>query len=286
MKAVHIKFSIVAGMAAGIACAVFFFSGVVRPAHAETVPVAEAATANVADAAVTNTATASTIDCGVTPADIAKIAAVENDPTLTPSEEVVQELAMRKQLIIKVVTCAQGEIGSLNASLLSAPTSTDAERGIGTQLLGRLDDAANFYVIELGKLGGAGIAGTKSVAGDVLAWREGTYAPLAGQVNDFVLWSGNQQLFSTAADRMTETQQAVAFLESASNNADLQAAFDDAYASFQTAENENSAAETALQQSLPPDQTLVLIKKSLDSLQTTYQQFFKVSDIIQKLLPQ
>ncbi len=271
----------IAGMAAGIACAALFVSGI--PAvHADTagaVPTANADT-------VSTTTPAVVPGCGISKDDIAKIAAVQNDPTLTPSEEVVAELALRKQLIGQVVACAQNEIASLRTFLGSAATSTSAETQIERQLQGRLDDASNFYTIELGKLGTAGIAGTKAVASDVLAWREGTYAPLAAQVNDFVLWSGNQELFATAESRMTQTQQAVSFLESASSNADLQNAFNAAYASFESAKNANAAAQNALQQSLPPDQTLVLIKQSLDSLQSTYQQFFSVSGIIQKLLPQ
>ena len=271
---IRTKTYIITAAVAGIACAAFFVSGA-RAAHAQAVGTANA---QISDASST--------DCGVTPADIAEITAIENDPTLTPSQEVVQELAVRKQLIIQVITCAQGEVRSLQSSLSAVPTSTDAERNIQSQLKGRLNDASNFYMLELGKLGGAGIAGTKTIAADVLAWREGTYMPLAGQVGDFVLWAGNQQLFDTAQTRMTETQQAVSFLESASNNADLQSAFNTAYASFETAKSGNSAAEAALQQSLPPDQTLVLIKQSLDALQATYQQFFKVSGIIQSLLPQ
>ncbi len=268
------KAFMVAGTVAGIVCAIFFASGA-RPAHAQTVPTANA-----------QTSAASSTDCGITPASLAQINVIENDPTLTPSQEVVQELAMRKQLIIQAITCAQSDIRSLQSLLSAVPTSTDAERSIKSQLQGRIDDASNFYLLELGKLGGAGIAGTKTIAGDVLAWREGTYVPLEGQVGDFILWAGNQQLFATAQERMTETQQAVSFIESASNNADLQSVFNAAYASFETAKNGNSAAEAGLQQSLPPDQTLVLIKQSLDALQETYQQFFKVSGIIQNLLPQ
>ena len=267
-------------MAAGVACAAFLVAGI-PAAHADT-----AGAALIANAQTATTTPSSVPECGITKEDIAKIAAVQNDPTLAPSEEMMAELAVRKQLIGKVIACAQNEVGSLRTSLGTAATSTFAEQAIEGQLQGRLDDASNFYSIELGKLGTAGLAGTKAIASDVLAWREGTYAPLAQQVGDFLLWSGNQELFSIAGSRMTQTQQAVSFLEGASNNADLQNAFNAAYASFESAKSANAAAQSALQQSLPPDQTLVLIKQSLDSLQSTYQQFFNVSGIIQKLLPQ
>ncbi len=85
---------------------------------------------------------------------------------------------------------------------------------------------------------------------------------------------------------MDQTQQAVAFLEGASANTALQQAFNASYASFEAATQENAAARQALQQFLPPDQSLTLIKESLSDLQATYQNLFTVSGIIQSLLPQ
>lgn len=283
---------------AALACAAFLFSGL-GAAHAATVATADAATTTPATStAASSSSTASTASasspapaqaadtCGVTTDDIAQIVAVQNDPSLSASQEVVAELALRKTLVSKVIACAQGETASLRKALAGVHTSGNAAQGIQSQLQGRVADADHFYAIELSKLNDAGIAGTEGIAGEVLAWRGGTYGPLAGQVGDFILWNANQPLFTVAQTRMDQTQQAVSFLEGASANAALQQAFNDAYASFQSAKQENAAAEQALQQSLPPDQTLALIKQSLADLQTTYQKFFAVSGIIQTLLPQ
>jgi DNA/RNA-binding domain of Phe-tRNA-synthetase-like protein len=84
---------------------------------------------------------------------------------------------------------------------------------------------------------------------------------------------------------MDDTKQAVSFLESSSANPDLQNAFNAAYASLQTAKTENTGAKNALAQSLSPDQSLALIKQSLDSLSETYQGFFAVSKAINAILP-
>ena len=135
-------------------------------------------------------------------------------------------------------------------------------------------------------MNGAGIAGTEAVAQEVLSWRAGTFLPLSENVNNFILWAQNQDLFNTAQTRMTQTQRAVSFLESASPNADLQTAFDAARSSFNDAESENAAAKAAFAQGLSPDQGLALIKQSLDSLSATYQNFFTVSTAISKILPQ
>lgn len=252
-------------------------------AHAATL--AEAATSSSA-VSVPAAPSVPADTCGVTTDDVAQIAAVRNNPSLSASQEVVQELALRKQLVERVISCAQGQIAALRTELNAVTTTDDSARSLQSQLAGRLNDADNFYSLQLGKLDDSGIAGTEAVASDVLSWRTGTYGPLAGRVNDFVLWAGNQSLFATAQARMDQTQQAVSFLENASANTNLQSAFNSAYASFESAKQDNDAAKAALQQSLSPDQALDLIKQSLSDLQATYQQFFTVSGIIQTLLPQ
>lgn len=222
--------------------------------------------------------------CALSPADFAKITAIQNDASLNANEEMAQELAVRKQLTGKTLTCAQAEVVTLQETLASATTTADT-KDIQSQLLSDLTDATNFYNIETVKLSGAGISGSKAIAREIIAWRAGTFVPLEGKINNYLLWTQNQSLFDTAQSRMDQTQRAVAFMESASANSDLQNAFNDAYASFQSAKQENSSARNALEQSLPPGQSLAFIKQSLDSLSDTYQKFFAVSDVIKKLLP-
>jgi hypothetical protein len=223
--------------------------------------------------------------CALTPADFAKIAAVQSDPSFTPSEEVMQELTVRKALLAQTITCAQTEVTSLQATLMEA-TDTAGTANVQSQLSSDLDGASDFYAMEASKLNGVGLSGSKEIASEILAWRAGTYMPLEGKINNYLLWIQNQPLFDTAQTRMDQTQNAVAFLESASADPDLQSSFNAAYADFQTAKQENTAAENALAQSLAPSQSLALIKQSLDSLSSTYQDFFAISDAIKALLPQ
>lgn len=224
-------------------------------------------------------------DCGITTSDIAQIKAIQNDPTLSYSEEIKQELAVRKTLVGATITCAAKEVLTFQSSLASTSVESNAQP-LQSQLLGNLNDASNFYNLELAKLSSVGISGSEAIAQEVLAWREGTFIPLSENVNNFILWAQNQNLFNTAEARMATTQRAVSFLESASPNAALQTAFDGAQSSLGDAESENAAAKAALAQGLSPDQSLSLIKQSLDSLSTTYQGFFSVSTLISKILPQ
>jgi len=236
-------------------------------------------TAPVAHADTTN-------NCDLTPSDFAQITAIQNDPTLSALDEVRQEIAIRKSLVGQTIACAQADVQSLQASLNSATTTDSASANLKAQLSSRLDDAANFYTIELTQLNGAGIAGSEAIAQEILAWRAGSYEPLHGEVSNFILWSENQGLFATAENRMQQTSQAVSFLEGASGNTALAAAFAASQNSFNAASQENNAAENALTQYLPPGQSLALIKQSLDSLSLTYQNFFAVTGVINTLLPQ
>jgi hypothetical protein len=223
-------------------------------------------------------------DCGITAGDIAQITAIENDPSLTPSDEIKRELALRKILVGETIVCAEQEAQTFQTNLASTTVPSDVQ-SLQSQLLGNLNQAEGFYNSEMQQLNVVGIAGTEAVAQQVLAWRENTFIPLSENVNNLILWAQNQNLFSTAQVRMGQTQSAVSFLESASPNPDLQTAFANAQSSFNDAESENAAAKAALIESLSPDQSLALIKQSLGSLSTTYQNLFTVSNLINTILP-
>jgi len=224
-------------------------------------------------------------DCSITPADIAQIAAIQNDQTLGYSDETKAELALRKQLVGQTIGCAQKEVKMLQASLAST-TAPDSAKQLQSQLAGDLNQASGFYNGELQQLNVVGVAGTKDIAQNVLAWRASTFLPLGENVNNFILWAQNQHLFNTAQSRMTQTEHAVSFLENATPDPTLQAALNDAQSSFNDAQSENAQAQTALTENLSPDQTLAFIKQSLASLSDTYQGFSNVSTLISKALPQ
>jgi hypothetical protein len=264
------KTIVVSAFFALCAAGAVFVSGFLR------VPVAHAATA----------ASVITADeCGVTQADVAQIATVQNDPTLAYADEIKQELALRKLLVGETIDCAQQEVQTLQTSLASTSAPSNAQQ-LQSQLAGDLSEATGFYNNELAKLNVVGIAGTKQIAQEVLTWRVGTFLPLGENVNNFILWAQNQYLFSMARTRMTQTQGAVSFIEGATPNPALQSALARAQSSFNDAQTENAATEAALTENLSPAQTLGLIKQSLSSLSDTYDGFSNVSTIVSGILPQ
>lgn len=215
--------------------------------------------------------------CTIVPADLDAVKAAA-------AQGLLAELAARKALLTRTITCAKAEAQSLQNNL-NALRVNDSEKTLQSQFSGKLDDAMNYYDLELTKAGNAGIAGTQGIAREVLAWRAGTYDPLAAQVANFMLWEKNQNLFAIAAGRLHAMENFVSFLEEAGAQNDLRADLAGAQALIQSANNENQAAKNAFIQSLPPDQSFALIQQSLQSLSDAYQTFFDMSTIIQKLLP-
>lgn len=203
--------------------------------------------------------------------------------TAAAAQGLTVELAARKALLIRTISCAQADAQTLQANLNTLAVDGDAKT-IQAHLSGQLDDAMNFYNIELGKVDGTGIAGTKAVAAEVLAWRSANYDPLAASVANLTLWAQNQNLFSVADDRLNKVKGVSSFIEQAAPNTDLENDLATAETLVQSADSENQAALNAMLQSLPPDQALALIQQSLQSLSSAYQQFFDLSTLIQTLL--
>jgi hypothetical protein len=173
----------------------------------------------------------------------------------------------------------------LQAKLDASSSTAAGAAAVQLLLAGKIDDAINFYDIESAKLDGAGIRATEAIAKEILTWRAANYFPLESQVNNFILWSGDQTLFQTAETRFTKTQQIVNFIEAAAPNTDFQTKWIAIRSSFADAESENAAAENAISQLLPPDQSFALMEQSLQSLADTYQKFSDLNGLIQKLLP-
>src|SRR5258708_481833 len=185
---------------------------------------------------------------------------------------------------MRTLSCAKNEARTLQTTL-NGLTLSDDSKVLRTQLADRLNDAMNYYDLEIAKIDGAGISGTKTIAKEALAWRGANYAQLAAQVANFTFWGENQNLFTTASDRLRQMRNIVSFIVAAAPNSDLQNLLASAEALVQNANAQNRAAKDALLQSLSPDQSLALIQQSLQSLSDAYKKFFEVSKIVQVLLP-
>lgn len=221
--------------------------------------------------------------CGITAGDLSAIAAIQNNASLDYLSELEQELAARKSLLEKTISCAEADAKQAQAALNNVPVDQGFQE-LKNQWSDRLGGAVSYYDLQLQKIGGAGISGTESIAKEVLSWRDVNYVPLTENVSNFITWSNNQSLFVAAARRLAQVDNLVGS-PLFSENIDLQNDYEQAAVSLKTANDQNDEARNALSQSLPPDRSLSLIEGSLDSLSSVYQHFFDISGLVQSLLP-
>ena len=221
--------------------------------------------------------------CGITASDLAAIKSIQENSSVNLLNELQWELATRRSLLSKTILCAEAEAEQTKTDLNNATVDPSLEN-LRNQWSDRLDSATSYYNLELQKVNETGISGTELIAQEVLAWRESNFAPLAENVHNFIAWSENQALFTTAEGRLVQVNNLVTsplFSESL----DVQNDYEEAAVSLKAAEDQNALAKNAFAESLSPDQTLLFIKQSLGSLSSTYQYFFNISSLIQSLLP-
>jgi hypothetical protein len=222
-------------------------------------------------------------DCTLSVSDFAPLQSIQNDPTLTPEQELSQELTLRKQLLTRTIDCAKTNAHNLQSTLNAVAKDDGVD--IKNQLSDKLSDALNFYDIQSAKLDTAGIRGTQAIAKEMQAWRTTNYAPLEGQISNFILWTNNQSLFQTAQNRFTQTSRVVGFIENAVPGTGLEASLTTARGVLADAQEKNAIAKNSLAQFQSPDQTFDLIQQSLQSLANAYKTFSDLNKSIQKLLP-
>jgi hypothetical protein len=228
--------------------------------------------------------TSATTNCAISIADFDALAAIQNNPNLSATDELTQELAFRKKLLTRTLTCAKQDAKTLKGKVDTIMTTGSATT-IQSVFDTKIGDALKFYDLQSGLVNDAGIRGTQLIAQNISAWRMANYAPLEGQMKNFILWSSSQNLFNTAEDRLTKTQRVVSLIETATPNPDLQAQLDMVRSSLADTKSKNQDAFNALQQFLPADQSFALIADSLQSLANTYQKFADLNAMIQKVLP-
>lgn len=238
----------------------------------------------VLSAAVANAQTAKANGCPLTAADFEAIAAIQNNPKLSAQEELTQELALRKQLIARTLSCATKDAMALKNTLAGiTPAGNSAD--VASLLAGKIDAAINFYNLESAKLNDAGIRGTQIIAEETRGWRAANYSAIEGQIKNFALFSKNQSLFETADSRLTKTGRVVSLIENTSQQNDISTQFNAAREALLTAESENTAVHNALRALLSPDQINIMIRQSLQSLADAYQKFSDLNGLIEKFLP-
>lgn len=205
--------------------------------------------------------------------------------TFGTAQTLKDEISLRRNLLNKVIGCASSDAETLQKTLKNIKAQDAVSSAIQNQLDSKLSDAINFYNAESAKVGTAGISGTQNIAKEMLTWRAANYIPAENTVGNFALWSSNQALFTTAGNRLNQTQRIVSFIENVAPNPDLQNAMSAARESTESALAQNKIVGQLLINLQPPEESAAAIQQSLQSLADAYQKFSDLTNLIQKLLP-
>ncbi len=191
-------------------------------------------------------------------------------------DAVRMELALRKAILKNVVGCSIDEVQTLKASVKTVPQNDADIADVENRFAGKLDDMIAYYNTQAAKIDDLGIWGSKDMARAIAEKRSGAFVPLTEEAAEFVIWAKNQDLFHSASIRLTQIQNTLKFLRLIDNQETtglLQKATD----TFARAEDLNAQAKQALKNFDISNNSLSLIKDSLEALSETYQSFFDIS---------
>lgn len=199
-------------------------------------------------------------------------------------EEVRRELALRKKLLNSILDCAVQDTDSLRAKLNGTAVDTTDAMTIRDKFIGEVSDAIAYYENQRTRINDLGLRGTQDFSKSLYEWRVVHFAPLWKKVENFSIWSNNQKLFQITQNRLNQVNQTVRILKLVDNE-EIQDLFQEAKNSFRSAQEENLKARDGFRAETNPDDALVLIKLSLESLAKTYENFFNLSQTVNKILP-
>lgn len=194
------------------------------------------------------------------------------------------ELKVRKNILKTTVRCGIEEVDAPKAKVQDLNLSDNDIKNLQIQFIAQLEDAVSYYRNQEGKIDTLGLKGTQDFAANLRSWRLHNERPLFDRIANFLMWVKNQDLMQATERRIASIQKTVEALKLV-DNSDIQKSFNDAKSNFQKAQEDNARAKESIQAFADPDESLKYIKGSLDDLSAVYQNFFDLSDEVNKILP-
>ena len=156
--------------------------------------------------------------------DIAALRAAEATPKATSSEpgtlypvnpeldrrELVEGFEMRREVLLKIIDCAEGEVAALEGGIKKVSLPDDDTKRLAALLLTRAGKIADDYAVAKEKIADADLKSLKGIAREVAAVRRDAYLPLWDMSRAYVVWSTNRELLERAGKRLAEAKQTLA----------------------------------------------------------------------------
>lgn len=191
------------------------------------------------------------------------------------------ELTLRKSILAKVIDCASKDVETLNDMLSEmSARNTDLElKEAYERFLNQLGEILSYYQSEKSNIEKLDLDESKAVAKNILERRSNRYFPLAEKIANFVMWEKNQELIKIAERRLSQIEQTLLALE-LTGNEDIKILFQRGRTNFQYAQVSSRRARQMFLVANPPDDSLYLVRASLEALSETYRAFFDLSQAV------
>jgi len=189
--------------------------------------------------------------------------------TLKSGEDVDKELTLRKNILYGILDCLSTSTEKLKSNYDSLPF-VQAAQNLRTRFLDEIKGNNFFYAEKRKELNMANLSDTKSIAKELLTWKKNHENNLLA-ASYFTLWAGSQDFLKRAEDRLAQINGLI-LKQNDQNN------LGKAKNSLSLSESLNISAQESFERSVPPDDSLALIKQSLEKMYDSYRYFIKISD--------
>lgn len=217
-------------------------------------------------------------------ARISALQETQKAPVQDYLQGVRKELVARKALLAEIYSCGNAEAHALQNTLQSIPLNDTAMVRTKQKLHNALDDVIKFYETQTSVIAQLGIGGTQDAAKNLKTWRASNFEPLVQETARLALWIKQQGIIDTAKNRFTQIKTTLQRLK-LDDNEDVLPLLTQANEHLQAASTAHNAAKNILAEGMFSDQSLPFLKESLDALAAAYQNFFEISESVNKVLP-
>lgn len=181
----------------------------VSSAHAATVPPAAAIPPSTAEIKEQTSRVSESQD---------ELASVKDDLTLSPEEKLAREIAARKKIVAEALALSLKEVESLKNGLLKLPRFEEGTREyfLTTEFLIKIVEYSDYYADKATALKNAAnlkIDEVKSMAKDIITYRDTVYNPDLKKIVDFILVFYNQDAIATTNSRLEKINADIRKLE-------------------------------------------------------------------------
>jgi hypothetical protein len=215
---------------------------------------------------------------------LAELQSTQSDDGLNYLQQIQAELIARKKILTNVIVCGRSEAEEIKLRLDQITVANEDERRLKSRLLEQMDEMLYAYDLFAIKVADLGLLGTKQFSADLRTWRKNAYATVIERVGNFALWIKNQELFRTAQIRFDQINQTLKTLGVVENE-EIAKLLNQTAVTLRIAKAENDSARQILLTLTDPREALRLIQASLVDLAATYENFSKLSQATQKILP-